>query len=155
MILKLGDEEWSVRSVDTHRHKYNDAMSEYIDLRGSHDSWFDTTSGDVESPTGWFALVGKRILYHDERGFVWVVKYGDAFGARQVFDAMSHLYDVWSHDEWDASEDYEEWDEVRAMEELHTAKRYLAYVNNCEENACIAYDLVWWTAFGMPEGCLG
>lgn len=93
-----------IRVHDPHRHKYADALAEYVDLHA--DRFYDNASGDVECPTGWFAIVGRRLIRHDDRGFVWVETYADKDGAERVFDALNALYCAWGDE--DAEDDERE-----------------------------------------------
>jgi hypothetical protein len=91
MILCTGDE---IRRTDPHRRKYADAMSEYLDhLAGI--SGQDAESGDVQAPTGWFALFGRRILRHDNYGFVGTETYPDPMAAAAAYDLLDVEYAYW------------------------------------------------------------
>jgi hypothetical protein len=89
----------SVRRTDPHRHKYPDAMAEYLDhlaLDGMHDS----TEGDAEASVGWFLQFGKRILRGDNQGFVWVEALPSKAAADDHMDALRGMY---AASLWDAA----------------------------------------------------
>ena len=153
--MRLTDGTTITRS-DPNRHKFADGMSEYLHAL-SMDGRQDEDCGDVECPTGWFARFGKRILFTDDRGFVWTENYDDSFGAGQVYDALVAYYCAWSHDDQDDGCDHEwsEWDESRLQSELDRASAYLAYVVQCALNACVAFTLDGWEVNGKPMGPLG
>jgi hypothetical protein len=84
------------------RSKFDSAITEYI--YNDMDSWADQSSGDAESPTGWFAKAGdKRIIRGDEQGFVWVERFADEAERDRVYDALDEHYGAWSDDELDDS----------------------------------------------------
>lgn len=62
------------------------------------DSWADDTTGTVEW-NAWYALVGRRIVSQDDRGFVYVAKYRDVDHARDVFAALAENYAEWCSDD--------------------------------------------------------
>jgi hypothetical protein len=89
--------------------------------------WANDWAGDVESPTGWFALVinnddevesiaqsfpaatalldeltGFFLVEENEGGFVNVEKFDSADEAREEFDRLSDVYSTWAETgEWD------------------------------------------------------
>lgn len=73
---------------DSYRHKYDSAIAEYIDLCG----WSDASTGDVDSFGAHVALVGKRLVFTDDRGFVSCDRYPSKRMAEQVFDAIDYSY---------------------------------------------------------------
>lgn len=92
MITLSGE---SIRRTDPHRHKFADAMSEYLYdllLQGGEDEW----TGSVESVTGHVARFGRRLLFEDGRGFVMCDTYPEVRGAVQVFEAIQLLDAAWS-----------------------------------------------------------
>jgi len=80
----------------TAAHKYGgDPMAEYlydITLNGCADE----ESGTVESPTGWFARVGRRIVTADNYGFVDQIRYDTVNDARIAFDATARDFRAWA-----------------------------------------------------------
>ncbi len=60
----------------------------------------DETSGDVEAPTGWFAIVPEGdswyILIRDTLGFTHGYLMGSETHARTVYDALEAEYAAWS-----------------------------------------------------------
>lgn len=80
---------------DSHRHKYDSAMAEYLDTVGEDDDW----TGDVE----WIEYVqrfGKRLLFTDDRGFVTCERYPSEADAIESFETIDAAYN-----EWQASEE--------------------------------------------------
>lgn len=51
-------------------------------------------SGSVEWDI-WFAQSGKRIVFEDDRGFVWVTKYGSEEEAITWFERLDSDYSAW------------------------------------------------------------
>lgn len=142
----------SIKLTDPHRHKYDSAMAEYLDMLcmvGAH----DRSAGNAESPVGWFCQFGKRILRGDSQGFVWVEVWPEEQAARQVFDALEFVEGQWSYDEWgDEDEPRTEDEEMAAMDDAHL---FLRYVMDTAENNLIAYDHGTWVAFGRPKAYPG
>jgi len=60
---------------------------------------FDQTSGDVESPFGWFAHAGRWLIGEDDRGAVAAQRYPDRASARSAFDGMDMAYGLWLESE--------------------------------------------------------
>lgn len=119
MLVKISDDYTvSITKTDPHRHKYLDAMAEYLDREVNMFS--DEWSGNVECPTGAFARFGKRILFNDERGFVWVEKWPSDRAAAQVFAALELYYYTW--------DDEEITDEVTRTQMLANRDAYLKMV---------------------------
>lgn len=145
--------EQSIRLTDPRRHKYADAMAEYLsDL--AMDGGQDQDSGDVECPTGWFARFGRRILVGDERGFVWVEVWPEPLAAEQVYNAMQRYYDEWSYDEWCDGNEAERTEEEQAAI-LADCNRFMSYVAECAHENLESYDFEGWVARERPEGPLG
>ena len=136
-------ERIEIRRTDPNRHKYADALAEYIDTA----CYLDTYSGDVESPTGWFALVGRRIIVHDSRGFVHVETFPEPWGALQVYDAMDALYCAWANDDEDDIDA-----RAATIDEL---ERHLGYVIACALENLDAHTMAEWRVHGRPTGPLG
>jgi len=67
-------------------HKYGSARDEVLDAMAA-EGWANMSSGNVESPTGWFALVVNRPAE--------VTEIMDAFGD----DDLRHRCGAWSDDE--------------------------------------------------------
>lgn len=134
MLTKNGAQ---ITKTDSTRHKYADAISEYLD--NAELDW----SGSVECPTGAYALAGRRIVFTDDRGFVWTETYPDADGAEQVFDALELYYCDWEDD-----------DPTR-VDVLSRDDRYLCYVVDCAKNLCTAFSVRTWLVQGQPISCIG
>ena len=84
---------------ETAAHKYGgDPLAEYLDMLALDSSYADNEAGDVEAPTGWFARFGKRLLHHDEQGFVEVVRYASVGDATAAFEMLEAEYDIWADD---------------------------------------------------------
>lgn len=99
---------------ETAAHKYGgDPLAEYLDMLALDGSYADGESGDVEAPTGWFARFGKRLLHHDEQGFVEVVRYASASDATAAFGMLEDEYDIWADDEIDDDERAQRLDALR------------------------------------------
>ena len=81
----LGGEMVSIRETDRYRHKYDSAMSEYLDTCMEPDH----VVGDVDGPYDYCVRYGKRILFTDSQGFVSVDTYRSTSDALAVFDAIS------------------------------------------------------------------
>ena len=94
MILRDGEE---IRLIDPYRHKFADAMSEYLWLL-SMDSGWDDQSGDVECSTGWFARFGKRLLFSDSQGFVGHDRFADEAACIAQYDLLATEYADWDRD---------------------------------------------------------
>lgn len=81
-------------------HKYGgDTMAEYLDMLAGTGMHADRDSGDMEAPTGWFAQFGKRLLRHDDRGFVWVERFDTKEQADLFYDALDAEYAEWADDD--------------------------------------------------------
>jgi hypothetical protein len=55
----------------------------------------DESSGDVEAPTGWFALYGRHMLYADSQGFISSERFESEEQARQHFELLNTRYSEW------------------------------------------------------------
>jgi hypothetical protein len=122
--------------VSDERHKYDSALCEYV--YDDMDSWADRSSGDAECPVGWFARVGdKRIIGGDERGFVYLRRFGNETERDWMYNALERVYDAWSA---------EELSEPRQQLELELAKKYHAYVVDCEDDANTPFEYDEWLA---------
>lgn len=75
-------------------HKYSDPMVTYIDARDA----YDQTSGDVESPTGWFGVAGRWLITCDERGYMSGEKWTSRAMAAEAFRALDDEYAAWGDD---------------------------------------------------------
>lgn len=125
MITKQGE---SIVKSDPHRHKFNDALTEYV--YGQMDGWSDNSSGDAECPAGWYAKVGgRRLIRGDERGFVWMETFGNESDRDCIYQALDGAYWAWSADEWD--EDFLDDEEV-IQARLDERLLYLAYLYKIE-----------------------
>jgi hypothetical protein len=131
MITKNGN---SIRVSDT-RHKFDSALCEYV--YDDMESWADfNNSGDAECPVGWYAKVGdKRIISGDERGFVYLRRFGNEAERDVMYNALDHVYYAWSN---------EDMSEPRQQLELELATAYLAYVVECEDDATWPYEYDAW-----------
>jgi hypothetical protein len=151
MLIKITDDiTESIRKTDPHRHKYADAMAEYLDFDANMRC--DRDSGDVECGTGWFAEFGKRILCHDERGFVWVEKWPNDLAAEQVFNAMQAYYEAWDDENPDYDDDLPEGMSISREAMLELLDAHLFYVAQCATESKVALDLAAWQVAGQPRG---
>lgn len=60
---------------------------------------YDETSGDVESPTGWFGRAGRWMVAIDSSGFVYSRRFNSVVSAQGDFDATDRAYSKWDSDE--------------------------------------------------------
>lgn len=134
----------SIRLSDT-RHKYSSAMAEYLDVKGL--DFADQDTGDVESPVGFVARHGRRLVVTDDRGFVDCVTYMSADDAKAVFDAADGVYCAWSDE--DATE---EGPDERVIE---AHKLYFQYVVECASEGLEAFSMIEWRIRNRPKGPLG
>lgn len=137
-----------IRLSDPHRHKFADALTEYV--YDDTDRWVDHASGDAESPIGWFAQCGKRILRGDSQGFVWVERFGNDHEADMIVRALHYFDGVW---------DIEAWEDVSVEafsaehdEMIDRAWRYLSYCYSCDAESCDPHDWDMWRVHGEPHG---
>jgi hypothetical protein len=137
MITREGS---SITKTDKHRHKYADAMSEYL---ANRDDAYDNASGGAESPMGWFARFGKRLLRGDDRGFVWCEVYPSADDAENVFRALDDAHETWEN----------MCDEGDPLPQSMSA--WCAYVIACATEGLESYNLGEWEMLGRPSGPLG
>ena len=96
MLLSNGQQ---VRATDPYRHKYSDAMAEYLDhlaMDGAHDS----TEGHAEASCGWFLQFGKRILRGDNQGFVWTERCPTQAAADDLMETLRGMY---AASQWDVA----------------------------------------------------
>lgn len=78
----------------TAKYKYGgDPMAEYLDMLAG-DGGQDDETGEVDWQY-WVAKFGKRLLFTDDRGFVWVEKYKDEVSAKGVFESIGEEYGDW------------------------------------------------------------
>lgn len=139
-----------ITKTDPHRHKYADAMAEYLDWLSAES--MERGSGDAECPTGWFVQFGRRILVGDERGFVWVEVWPEEAAATQVYEAMDLYYSQWAYDDWSDEEERTEAQQMAIMDDCNLFLRYVAdtAINNLE-----AFDYDRWVAEGRPKAYPG
>ena len=104
--------------------------------------------------------MGRRILFDDERGFVWHETYPDESGARSVYDALDVYYGVWidggtedAYVDWDDQESADSW-QARKEADLAQLGEYLKYVADCAMNLVESFDLHMWRRIGEPTDCL-
>ncbi len=125
----------SITLTDPYRHKFADAITEYV--YDDMDSWADRGSGDEESPVGWFAPVGsKRIIRGDERGFVWMEKFGNEYERDLVYHALEGVYYAWG--------DAAAWSDFTHELELECRENYLAYVYDCDRESQTPHSFETW-----------
>lgn len=86
MKTQFGDD---IRYSDPHRHKYDSAMAEYLDGLDA-----DESTGDVDWH-GHVSRFGKRLLHHDDRGFVSVERYPTVAAAVERFEVIDAEYGAW------------------------------------------------------------
>ena len=136
----------------TAAHKYcGDPMAEYCDWVAMRD--MERGSGDVECPTGYFVQLGRRILFNDTQGFVWLEKWPEEQAATQVFEALDRYYGEWSYEPWNDNEPERTEDEQEAI--LADCDLYLKYVASTAEENLIAYGYDEWVRFGRPKAYPG
>jgi len=70
-----------------------DAFAEWLSTQ--HPDFY---GGNVESPTGWFGLYGKRIVINDDRGFIYCERHDSTDGARRRFEELETIYSDWCND---------------------------------------------------------
>lgn len=68
-----------------------DPMAEYLWLL-SMDSGQDCSTGDAIDWHYWVGQFGKRLLYCNTQGFVWIENYGSIAGAEDAFNAIDREY---------------------------------------------------------------
>lgn len=130
--------------------KFSSAFTEYLsDLAMTN---MEHGSGDVECPTGYFVQLGRRVLFTDDRGFVWHETYNDERGARQVCDALERYYAEWSYMDCD---DEEERDEETQTAILAKCDAYVSYVVACDRESCDAFGYDEWLICECPVGPIG
>jgi hypothetical protein len=61
----------------------------------------DEDGGDVESPTGWFARLGRNIVTADSQGFVYRNRFASVSDARVCFAALASEYAAWADEDED------------------------------------------------------
>ena len=84
-FVTLGDQKVTIRKTDSYRHKYGDAMAEYLDTCLEPDD----VVGDTDGPYDYCARHGKRLMFTDSQGFVSVDTYRSVGDALAVFDAIA------------------------------------------------------------------
>lgn len=62
------------------------------------DQCTDQSSGDVESPTGWFAQCGRHVVTIDSAGFHYVTTYSTRAAATAMFEQVDVNYCAWLDD---------------------------------------------------------
>ena len=80
----LGGDTVTIRETDRYRHKYDSAMSEYLDTCLEPDYYV----GDTDGPYDYCVRHGRRLLFTDSSGFVSVDTYLSSSAALAVFDAI-------------------------------------------------------------------
>lgn len=140
----------SIRKTDQHRHKYLDAMAEWISYWSQVGFERDDYAGDVECPVGYFERHGKRILICDDQGYVWVNKYHDERGAQAMFHALERYYDTWD----DEAFGDEALIELRQID-LNRCDRFIGYVARNEVHNLESFEFDVWVSMGEPKGYLG
>jgi hypothetical protein len=64
-----------------------------------HPEYADEESGDVESPTGFFARHGKWILTYSSQGFIYGEKMTTLDEAISAFETLDEEFSIWDGDE--------------------------------------------------------
>lgn len=93
------------------------------------DQCTDQSSGDVESPTGWFAQCGRHVLTIDSAGFHYVTSYSTRADAAVVFDQLESDYSTWDDDE--DEEDVERGCTVRMLSGVQCGNAALPDSDRC------------------------
>ena len=149
MLMSSGT---TITRTDRYRTKFSDVRAEVL-YNWALDGSADETSGSSECPTGWFARIGRHLVFSDERGFVWSESYPESLGAALVFWALDRYYNEWSYDEWDdGEEDRSEAEQSRILAECD---KFLFYVVACARENLVSFDFDAWVANDRPTGPLG
>lgn len=61
---------------------------------------YDETSGDVESPTGWFGRAGRWLVTISSQGFVYGYRFASVALAKSEFESLDMIFADWG-DPWD------------------------------------------------------
>jgi hypothetical protein len=87
-----------VSRAEVSPHKFGgDPMAEYLHyLAGS--SGQDCETGSATEWHYWVAQFGKRLLFEDSQGFVWVDNYGSIAGAEDAFNEIARDYETWEEE---------------------------------------------------------
>jgi len=88
---KVVDYSHEIKLTDLHRHKYLSAMAEYLSYCDGEDEWTGSVEWDV-----YVQRFGKRILFNDDRGFVWVDKFASEDEAKAQFMLIAEAYHPWA-----------------------------------------------------------
>lgn len=86
--------EVEIRKTDKHRHKYDSAMAEFLDLLGM--DYADEDAGEVEFADGHAMRFGRRILWSDDHGFVSCDTYDNETAARSVMERYRWEWNAWA-----------------------------------------------------------
>lgn len=84
-----------IRYKDSHRHKFGDAIAEYLYTKGL--DYADQDTGSVE----WDVFImrfGKRLLINDDRGFVWCETFPSEAEAIAAFEEIDAAYAKWEEE---------------------------------------------------------
>lgn len=92
MLTAMGQ---SIRLRDPHRHKYGDAIAEWLD---HHIDYADEMTGDVDWDV-FIARFGRTLLIFDDRGFVERVTYTTEQMAIEQYGLLDEQYCQWAFDE--------------------------------------------------------
>lgn len=74
-----------------------DAFTEFLNelhLNGGADE----ASGSVEAPTGWFARLGRHLLYEDSQGFVTRQRFASIDAAKDHYQTLENEFFEWDDD---------------------------------------------------------
>lgn len=63
------------------------------------DELADDSAGDVGSPFGWFARVGRFVVVTDDRGFWFVTRFGSSAEADRAFKEEEENFYFWGNEE--------------------------------------------------------
>lgn len=137
----------SITYTDPHRHKFDSALTEYIYVTALARGLLDTWTGGHEAPMGSVSLHGRRLMFCDDRGFVYTDTYPEVDAARAVYDAIDLWYYTWEETDLD--------DEDEGHEPIEVAEAYCAYVIACATENLTAYDMQSWKIRDCPKGPLG
>ena len=140
----------TVTRTDPYRHKFADAMAEYLYERQfmeMHDF-----GGDEQCPTGWWVQFGRRILRGDADGFIRVETWPSVDAADCVVTALELYWAAWDETWGEGSPWVEDSPELPDETELGRRDQYLAYcTQNARENlGCFSFD--YWRSLGQPVG---
>lgn len=82
------------------RYEGESPMVAFID----ENDLYDETSGDVESPTGWFGRAGRWLVTISSQGFVYGHRFASVALAKDEYESLDLMFADWG-DPWDDETD--------------------------------------------------